>query len=99
MWTTLIIFILLAALGCDTNSAPPGAKYKMTVYSQDGKEVKELTRYGSSLRYTAAGPMMVDAKTGLMFSLPYVPEGTHVEVIDLKTDKVVHRYWIRRLIL
>jgi hypothetical protein len=87
-----ILALLFIVAACSDGSNPSGAIYKMTVYSPEGTEVSQLTRYGTSLRYTAGGPMMIDAETGQMFSLPYVPTGARVEVIDLRTSEVVHSY-------
>ena len=84
----MTVLVMLTLVGCSD-----GARYKLTIYGTDGKEISELTRYGSSFRHiTEAGPMLIDVKTGEHVYLPYVPKGARVEVMDLKTKKVVHSY-------
>jgi len=73
---------------------PPAAKYKMVVYSPEGKEIEELTEYGTEIIQTPHGGTTLVTSPSSRFSLSMqrFPSGTRANIIELETGKVVYRH-------
>jgi hypothetical protein len=70
---------------------PADAKYKMVVYSPAGKEIPELTSYGTEIIQTPSGgtTLVVSPSSRLSLELQRFPSGARADIIELSTGKVV----------
>lgn len=71
------------------HQAPPNARYKMVVLSPEGKEIPELTHYGTEIIQTPHGgtTLVTSPSSRISPSLQRFPAGAQVEISDLKTKK------------
>jgi hypothetical protein len=83
--------------GTKAQAAPPAnAKYKMVVLSAKGEEISELMHYGTEIVQTPHGgtTLVTSPSSRISPSLQRFPSGARVDIIELKTKKVVftHTY-------